>query len=399
MTAAFEGIRILDFTQVLAGPFAVMQMALLGADVIKVEQPQTGDQTRGLMNAGEDLQMSPSFMGMNLNKRSLTLNLKDEHAAEIIKKLLPTVDVIVENFKAGTMQRRGLDYESLRALKPDLIYCSITGYGQNGPKAGDAAYDGAIQASSGMMSQNGHPETGPTRTGYMPVDMSTALNSAFAISAALYRKATTGEGQHIDVAMLDTAIIMQAPQFSNFLNQGSLIGLCGNASPTRQPTANVFPTMDGHIQITALRQPQVEKLFAELDLEKMLEDERFATPDSRINHPEAIFDAMSQALNQKTTQVWMKQLAPVGIPVAEVRELPEVASDPDISHRNALVTVPSPLDPDATVTVAKAGYVTNVDGPEVRSGPPVLGADTDDILAGLGYEPKEIERLKNTGVI
>ena len=154
MTAAFEGIRILDFTQVLAGPFAVMQMALLGADVIKVEQPQTGDQTRGLMNAGEDLQMSPSFMGMNLNKRSLTLNLKDENAAEVIKKLLPTVDVIVENFKAGTMQRLGLDYESLRALKPDLIYCSITGYGQNGPKAGDAAYDGAIQASSGMMSQN-----------------------------------------------------------------------------------------------------------------------------------------------------------------------------------------------------------------------------------------------------
>ena len=207
MTAAFEGIRILDFTQVLAGPFAVMQMALLGADVIKVEQPQTGDQTRGLMNAGEDLQMSPSFMGMNLNKRSLTLNLKDENAAEVIKKLLPTVDVIVENFKAGTMQRLGLDYESLRALKPDLIYCSITGYGQNGPKAGDAAYDGAIQASSGMMSQNGHPETGPTRTGYMPVDMSTALNSAFAISAALYRKATTGEGQHIDVAMLDLSLI------------------------------------------------------------------------------------------------------------------------------------------------------------------------------------------------
>ena len=399
MTAAFEGIRILDFTQVLAGPFAVMQMALLGADVIKVEQPQTGDQTRGLMNAGEDLQMSPSFMGMNLNKRSLTLNLKDENAAEVIKRLLPTVDVIVENFKAGTMQRLGLDYGSLRALKPDLIYCSITGYGQNGPKAGDAAYDGAIQASSGMMSQNGHPETGPTRTGYMPVDMSTALNSAFAISAALYRKATTGEGQHIDVAMLDTAIIMQAPQFSNFLNQGTLIGLCGNASPTGQPTANVFPTMDGHIQITALRQPQVEKLFAELDLKQMLEDERFSTPDSRINHPEAIFEAMSRALNQQTTQAWMKQLAPVGIPVAEVRELPEVASDPDIAHRNALVTLPSPLDPDKTMTVAKAGYVTNVDGPEVRSGPPVLGADTEDILAELGYEPKEIERLKSTGVI
>ena len=399
MTVAFDGIRILDFTQVLAGPFAVMQLALLGADVIKVEQPITGDQTRGLMNGGKDLKMSPSFMGMNLNKRSLTLNLKHETATEIIKKLLPTVDVIVENFKAGTMQRRGLDYESLRPLKPDIIYCSITGYGQTGPKAGEAAYDGAIQASSGMMSQNGHPESGPTRTGYMPVDMSTALNSAFAISAALYRKATTGEGQYIDIAMLDTAIIMQASQFSNYLNQSTLIGLRGNASPTGQPTANVFPTMNGHIQITALRQPQVEKLFTELGLKQMLEDTKFATTDSRINHPQEIFDALSQALNRQTTQAWMKQLAPAGIPVAEVRELPEVASDPDIAHRNALVTLPSPLDPDATVTVAKAGYVTNVDGPEVRSGPPILGADTEDILTKLGYEPKEIGRLRNTGVI
>ena len=233
----------------------------------------------------------------------------------------------------------------------------------------------------------------------MPVDMSTALNSAFAISAALYRKATTGEGQHIDVAMLDTAIIMQAAQFSNYLNQGTLIGLRGNASPTGQPTANVFPTMDGHIQITALRQPQVEKLFTELGLEQMLKDEKFATPDSRINHPEVIFDAMTQALNRQTTQAWMKQLAPVGIPVAEVRDLEEVASDPDIPHRNALVTLPSPLDPAATVTVAKAGYVTNVDGPKVRSGPPMLGADTDDILAELGFDAREIQHLRMTGVI
>ena len=399
MTAAFDGIRILDFTQVLAGPFAVMQLALLGADVIKIEQPITGDQTRGLMNEGEDLKMSPSFMGMNLNKRSLTLNLKDKTAVEIIKKLLPTVDVIVENFKAGTMQRHGLDYETLRQLKPDLIYCSITGYGQSGPKAGEAAYDGAIQASSGMMSQNGHPETGPTRTGYMPVDMSTALNCAFTISTALYRRATTGEGQYLDVAMLDTAIIMQASQFSNYLNQGSLVGLRGNASPTGQPTANVFPTKDGHIQITALRQPQVEKLFTELGLEQMLENEKFATPDARPAQSEAIFDAMSEALNRQTTEAWMKQLAAVGVPVAQVRELPEVASDPDITHRNALVTLPSPLDSDATITVAKAGYVTNVDGPEVRSAPPLLGADTNDILAELGYGAGEIERFRNTGVI
>ena len=242
MPQAFEGIRIIDFSQVLAAPFAVMQLALLGAEVIKIEQPVGGDQTRGLMNIGEDQGLSPSFLAMNLNKQSLTLNLKTPQAVEIIKQLIATTDVLVENFKAGTMERMGLGYDDLKAIKPDLIYCSVTGYGQTGPKAGEAAYDGAIQASSGMMSQNGHAQTGPTRTGYMPVDMSTGLNTAFSISAALFRRANTGLGQRIDVAMMDTAIVMQAPQYSNFLNQGNLLGLMGNASPTRQPTANVFAT-------------------------------------------------------------------------------------------------------------------------------------------------------------
>jgi len=399
MTAAFDGIRILDFTQVLAGPFAVMQLALLGAEVIKVEQPETGDQTRGLMNKGQDVGMSPSFMGMNLNKKSLTLNLREPEAVDIVKKLIPTVDVVVENFKAGTMKRRGLDYESLRQLKPDLIYCSLSGYGQTGSRAGEAAYDGAIQAASGMMSQNGHEETGPTRTGYMPVDMSTALNTAFALSASLHRKARTGKGQFIDVAMLDTAVVMQAAQFSNYMNQGQLVGLKGNASPTGQPTANVFPTKDGHIQITALRQPQVEKLFATLDLSHMLAEEIYATPEARISQQAPIFEAVSQALSHGTTSEWMSRLASEGIPVAEVRDLPEVSRDEDLMTRGVITSMPSPINPDETIRVVKAGYVTNEDGPEVRSGPPLLGADTADILAELGFGPEQIQDLGDKGVI
>ncbi len=399
MTAAFEGIRILDFTQVLAGPFAVMQLALLGAEVIKVEQPLTGDQTRGLMNKGEDIGMSPSFMGMNLNKKSLTLNLKEPEAAEVIKKLLPSIDVVVENFKAGTMKRRGLDYETLREIKPDLIYCSLSGYGQTGSRAGEAAYDGAIQASSGMMSQNGHEETGPTRTGYMPVDMSTALNTAFAISASLHRKAKTGKGQFIDVAMLDTAVVMQAAQFSNYMNQGQLVGLRGNASPTGQPTANVFPTKDGHIQITALRQPQVEKLFAELGLSDMLKEDRYATPEARVSQKEPIFAAVSKGLADKTTTEWMEQLASQGIPVAEVRDLPEVSQDEDLAEREVFISLPSPVADNETIRVVKAGYVTNEDGPSVHSGPPLLGAHTEEILRDLGYDDEHLNELSNKGVI
>ena len=219
MSQAFEDVRIIDFTQVFAGPFAVMQLALLGAEVIKVEQPGTGDQTRGLMNADSTSGASPSFLTMNLNKQSLTLNLKSPEADTIVKALVATADVVVENFKAGTMDKMGFGFEALRAIKPDLIYCSISGYGQTGPKAGEAAYDGAIQAASGMMSQNGHPETGPTRTGFMPVDMSTAMHAAFAIASALHRKAKTGQGQQIDLAMMDTALLLQAAQISNFKNQ------------------------------------------------------------------------------------------------------------------------------------------------------------------------------------
>lgn len=198
---------------------------------------------------------------MNVNKRSLTLNLKTPEGIDIAKRLVTSADVVVENFKAGTMDRMGLGWMALKAIKPDLIYCAISGYGQTGPKAGEAAYDGAIQAASGMMSQNGHPSTGPTRTGYMPVDMSTALNSAFSISAALFRRSATGSGQFIDMSMMDTAMVLQAAQLSNYLNQNQLNPLQGNASPTKQPTANVFPTADGFIQITALRQNQVEQLF------------------------------------------------------------------------------------------------------------------------------------------
>ncbi len=399
MTQAFEGITILDFTQVLAGPFGVMQLALLGARVIKVEQPGSGDQTRGLMNEGKDAGMSPSFMAVNLNKQSITLNLKEDGAEEIIKKLIPQVDVLVENFKAGTMERMGLDYETLVAIKPDLIYCSVTGYGQAGPKAGEAAYDGAIQASSGMMSQTGHPETGPTRTGYMPVDMSTALNTAFAISASLHRRAVTGEGQRLDIAMMDTAVVMQAAQYSNYLNQGSLVGLRGNASPTRQPTADVFPTSDGFIQITALRQAQVEKLFAELGIAELLSEPDFATEKSRPQIPEKVQEVMIKALATQTTAGWMQQLSSVGIPVAEVRELPEVVDDEQLALRGTFVSVSNPLKPEEDVRLVKAGYVTNADGPQVRNGPPMLGADTDAVLTELGYSNSDIEDLRDRGVI
>ena len=397
MPQAFEGIRISDFSQVLAAPFAVMQLALLGAEVVKVEQPNIGDQTRKVTTNGNDGSLSPTFLGMNLNKKSITLNLKTPEAVEVVKKLVATADVVVENFKAGTMERMGLGYEDMKLIKPNLVYCSVTGYGQTGPKAGEAAYDGAVQAASGMMSQNGHTQTGPTRTGYMPVDMSTALNTAFAISAALFRRANTSLGQHIDVAMMDTAIVMQAAQYSGYLNEGNLVGLLGNASPTGQPTANVFATSDGCIQVTVLQQRQVEKLFIAIEESDKLAQPEFATPETRMNNAAAVGEVVSSAMKKQTTAYWMNKLVALGLPTAEVRELPEVIQDAQFESRDVFETVPHPVEQAQEFTVVKAGFMLDSDGPTVRSPPPLLGQHTDSVLASLGYDPQQICSLRRAG--
>ena len=399
MARAFDGIRVIDFTQVLAGPFATQQLAQLGADVIKIEQPVTGDQTRGLLPGTDDAGMSPSFLTCNLGKRSITLNLKAAEARAIVNALVRTADVVVENFTPGVMHRLGFDHAALAAIKPDLIYCSISGYGQSGPKSAYAAYDGAIQAASGMMAITGHPETGPTRTGYMPVDMATALNAAFAIAAALYRRRITGDGQRLDVAMMDTAMVMQAPQVSNYLVNGVLPELFGNRSPTRQPTANVFATADGHIQVVALKEPQVQILFEVLGCTDRYTDSRFASADARVEHTSAVNELLTSRFGREGTQTWLARLIDAGIPVAEIRDFAAVVADPQFDARNALVEIDLPNKPGRRARVVGSGYVATPDGPSPGRPPPKLGEHTDAILTDIGYSRTEIDALRAAAVI
>ncbi len=394
MPQAFSGIRIVDFTQVLAGPFATQQLAMLGADVIKIEERVSGDQTRGLMHDDTGAGLSPSFMSCNLGKRSLTLDLKAPDAAHVVRRLVETADVVVENFRAGVMDKLGFGYDALKAIRSDLIYCSVSGYGQNGPKAGVPAYDGAIQADSGMMAITGFPESGPTRTGYMPVDMATALNTAFAISAALFRRQVTGEGQRLDVAMMDTAIVLQTAQISNYLVEGKVPPLIGNRSPTGQPTANSFQTADGWINVLALKEPQVRALFQVIGVSDAIDDPRFASAPARVAHYDETRDLVADPLSLETTSYWLERFAAANVPAAAIRPYPEVLADPQFQHRNTFIRVSKPDASGGMVDLVRAGYQADHDGPDTARPPPLHGQHTEEILLELGYSRTEIDRLK-----
>ena len=277
--APLAGVRVLDLTRYLAGPFATMLLGDYGADVVKVESPKG----REFRPPGAERD-SYFFLSSNRNKRSLTLDIKTEAGRELFERLLPRFDVVVENFRPGVMRRLGLDYERVREIKPDIIYCSVSGFGQDGPKSGLAAYDGAVQASSGIMSVTGTPESGPIRAGFMVVDMSTAVTAAFAIAAALYRRQTTGRGQYLDVAMNDTAIAMMNPLISRQMIDGTVPPLIGNLSQTLQGTADTWPTADGHFAIAVINDRMIPALCEALDRPAWAEDPRYKTAAARVEH-------------------------------------------------------------------------------------------------------------------
>ncbi len=393
-TQALSGIRILDFTQVLAGPFATQQLAQLGADVIKIEQREVGDITRGLLSTGAD-GMAPSYLTCNLGKRSLTLDLKHAQARDVIHKLVATSDAVVENFKPGTIERLGFGYDALRAIKPDIVYASISGYGQSGPKSELPAFDGAIQAASGMMSISGHPETGPVRTGYFSVDMSTALNAAFAITAALLRRHRTGEGQRLDIAMMDTALVMQAAQASTYLSNGVLPELMGNRSPTRQPTANVFATADGYVQIVGLRENHAEALFKLVGREDLYAS--YPEPKDRIKAGAAINAELAPAIAEKPSSYWLEVLEAAGVPAAPIQDLAAATAETQLEHR--LIFAETPGADGASRRVVSAGHVAEPDPPAVQGAAPTLGQHTDEVLTELGYSAEDIAELREAAVV
>ena len=393
---AFTGVRVLDFSQVLAGPFATQLMAQLGAQVIKVEQPVGGDMTRGLMSASSD-GMAPSFLAANLGKRSLTLDLKNPKAKEVVHKLVAEADVLVENFKPGTIERLGFGFDAMKAIKPDLVYASISGFGQTGPRANLPAFDGAIQAYSGMMSISGHAETGPVRSGYFSVDMSTALNAAFAIAAALLRRANTGEGQRVDVSMLDTAIFMQSPQMTGYLVTGKAPELNGNASPTKQPTSNVFASSNGYVQVIAMKETQVQALFTELGMPERYTE--FNDPTVRLARRDEVHRLIAPIIAAQTTEYWLETLDSIGVPVSAIQDFPTIAEEPQLAHREVFIDQAHHLHPNQSVKVVRAAHVAEPGNPSIQGPTPTLGAHTSDILNELGYSVEQIKAMRDGGIV
>ncbi|MEM7250938.1 MAG: CoA transferase [Pseudomonadota bacterium] len=400
MTRAFEGIKVVDFTQVLAGPFATQHLAFLGANVVKVEPPAKGEGGRHIRSAVDRSppNMSAPFLSVNAGKRSMTLDLKNAEAASVVRRLVEQSDVVVQNYKVGVMRRLGLDYDAVREFNPSIIYCSISGYGQQGPRAEAPAYDPAVQSASGMMHLIGTAESGPLRTGFPLVDMTTGLTAAIAIMGALYRRRETGEGQHLDVAMLDSAMSLLAFSFMLYQQSGQEPELLGNQSQLRIPTADVFPTKDGFIQITALTDAQVSALCEALELGHLMRDPKFQDTPGRTQNNAEMRGQLVDAFAAKSAAEWEEILARAQVPASAVLRIPEALHHPQLGYRDFLrdVTPPGFTDP---IKVFNAAYGASEDAPDVARPPPAVGEHTAEVLSEFGFSDGEISSLSERNVI
>jgi formyl-CoA transferase len=393
-----SGIRVLDLTNVLAGPFATAHLALLGADVIKIENPDGGDLARKLGNVPElNAQlMGTSFLAQNANKRSLTLNMKEDIGREIFRRLLRDADVLVENFRPGVMDRLGFSWATLRHINPRLIYCAISGFGQTGPDASKPAYDQIIQGLSGVMAVNGDERLNPLRCGFPVCDTVGGLNAAFAIMGALYHRERTGEGQFIDVALLDSIMPLLGWVAANWLIGGKPPQLMGNDNFTAAPSGT-FATKDGFINIAANQQEQWENLADALHLAELKIDPRFQKRDVRKANRHALTPLIEAKLREKPTAEWVCILNRLGIPAGAIPTLQEALASPQVAHRQTLETVHASGIGDLQLFTITAKFEKTPG--HVESPPPRLGEDTDSVLLEAGYSEQEIEGFRHSGAI
>jgi crotonobetainyl-CoA:carnitine CoA-transferase CaiB-like acyl-CoA transferase len=397
VTRPFEGVKILDFTQVLAGPYASYQLALLGADVVKVERREGEDMRRTpLSREWAERGLAPAFQAINGNKRSLTLDLQKPDAIAIVKKLAAQVDVVMENFRPGVMDKLGIGYEALSAINPKLIYCAVSGFGQTGPDRLRPGYDGKMQALSGIMAITGHPETGPTRAGFAVCDVLSGATAAFGVSSALYQRDRTGKGQLIDVSMLEATMAFLSGQIADWSVAGHRQQLSGNQAVSRKTTASLFRAGDSYILLAVNNEKQYRALMSALGREDTLSDPRFADWFSRNENEPALRAIIEEALAAKPAREWETILEDAGAPCASIWKVEEVIDHPQIKARGAIQELDTQY---GRLRFAGSGFKLAHGGGRLDRMTPELGADTDAVLGELGFDAAEIAALRAREIV
>ena len=397
MTKPFAGVRILDFTRYLAGPYGTYQLALLGADVVKIESHE-GDETRvsPADKAWAERKMAPSFLSMNGNKRSITLDLRRPEAVEIVKRLVVGADVVWENFRGGVMDRLGLGYETLSAINPRLIYCAVSGFGRTGPERTTAAFDGKLQAMSGIMSITGEPSRGPTRAGFALCDTIGGITAAMAVASALYQRTHTNRGQLVDVSMLDAALAFIAGPVSEYTVAGVEQRQIGNGSVSRKPTASRFRAGGGYIVLAVLTEKQFVGLMKALGRPDVLADPRFKDWPSRTENEPALREIIETAMATDDPRTWETRLTAADVPCGSIWKVEEIVRHPQLEHRDVLQTIDTRYGP---MRLVGAGFRLEHGNPGLDREPPLLGEHTDEILKEAGYGADEIERLRRQSIV
>lgn len=397
MTKPLNGVRVVDLTHVMAGPFCAFQLALLGADVIKVERPDGGDEFRWYSDrTGEGL--GASFLGVNAGKRSVTLNLKSEAGKRILTQLIARADILVENFRPGVLDKLGFAWERNREVNPRLIQCSLTGFGREGPLRDSPAYDHTMQAICGLMSLTGEEGSAPMKVGFPVVDTFAGHMAAYAILAALLQRQQTNSGQLIDLSMLDTSFVLMSSMIIPYLIAGEEPRKVGNRGYNGSPTSDTFATADKPLAIGANSQKQFEALCRAAEAEALIADPRFATGEQRLANQSSLRKELERALAKRPAKEWEEILVRCGVSAAAIRTIPEICSHPHVTGSAAFLQVPMP-GTNRKITILNAGFRLTEDGPGVKDAPPRLGEHTDRVLDELGYSAAEIRNFRRQGAV
>jgi crotonobetainyl-CoA:carnitine CoA-transferase CaiB-like acyl-CoA transferase len=398
-TGPLKGVKVFDLTRVLAGPTCVQMLADLGADVVKIEKPGSGDDTRGFAPPFmPGTKESAYFVGANRNKRSVTLDIAKPEGQAIALKLIAQSDVLVENFKVGALAKYGLGYEQLHETFSGLIYCSITGFGQTGPYAGRPGYDSLIQAMGGVMSLTGEPDGQPQKVGIPLADLFAGLYGCIGILAALRHRDATGRGQQIDIGMLDTHVAWLANQGMNYLATGEDPPRLGNQHPNIVPY-QVFPTSDGYVVLSIGNDPTFKRFCESFGLGHLLADPRFATNAARVENRQLVTDTLTPVMKTKSTADWVHRLETLKIGCGPINTLREVFADPQARARGVVVHMPHAATPQGVDVIANPVRLSETP-PDYRLPPPLLGQHTDEVLSErLGFNAAQLVALRANDVI